>query len=298
MGLEVTRSFAAAARTMEEADEALGFSLSRLCFEGPAEELTLTANAQPAIVATSVAALRVLEEAGVTASYAAGLSLGEYSALVAAGALSLSAALPLVRLRGQLMQEAVPVGAGAMAAVMGLDAAAVGEACAAAERDTGGLVAPANFNCPGQTVISGCRAAVEAAVGRAKEAGAARAKMLEVSAPFHCPLMAPAAARLEPALAAAPFTAARFPVVANASARPVTEPVEVRWALARQVTSPVLWEASMRFMLDAGVDLFLEVGPGKTLCGFMRRINANARAVSVQTPADMQVALDSCREVC
>jgi [acyl-carrier-protein] S-malonyltransferase len=298
MGLEVARAFPRAARAMAESDDALGFPLSRLCFDGPAEELLLTANTQPAILAVSIAILRVLEAEGVAASYAAGLSLGEYSALVAAGALPLGAALLLVQKRGRYMQEAVAPGDGAMAAIMGLDEAAVGAACAAAAQETGGAVTPANFNCPAQIVVSGHSAAVAAAAEKARAAGARSVRMLQVSAPFHCSLMAPAAARLEPDLLAAPFAPARFPVVANAAARPVTDPGEVRSLLVLQVTSPVRWEASMRFLLAAGVDLFFEVGPGKALSGFMRRIDENARVVNIQTPADIQVALDSYREVC
>ena len=275
MGLELAENYAAARKVFEEADTALGFSLSKLCFEGPAEELQLTANTQPAILAASVAAARVLEEKGIQPDYVAGHSLGEYSALVAAGSLELADALRLVRKRGEYMQEAVPVGQGAMAALLGLDAGAVDEVCH--EAAGGEVVSPANLNSPAQIVIAGHRAAVERAVELAKARGAKRAILLNVSAPFHCSLMQAAQDRLSVDLDEVAIGDPRVPLVNNADAAIVRTAETVRDGLKRQVTSPVRWTDSMLALCKEGVGQFVEVGPGKVLSGLIRQIDREAR---------------------
>ncbi|HET7214847.1 MAG TPA: ACP S-malonyltransferase [Terriglobia bacterium] len=271
MGRELAENFSPAREIFEEADSTLGFPLSKLCFEGPAEELRLTANTQPAILAVSVAAERVLEKKGVRPDYVAGHSLGEYSALVAAGSLGLADALRLVRKRGQYMQEAVPVGQGAMAALLGLDAGAVDEICR--EAAGGEVVSAANLNSPTQIVIAGHRAAVERAVEIAKARGARRAILLNVSAPFHCGLMKPAADRLAVDLDAVAISDPRVPLVNNSDAAVVRTADEVRDGLKRQVTSPVRWTESMLALRREGANVFIEAGPGKVLSGLMRQID-------------------------
>ena len=258
-------------RTFEEADAALGIPLSRACFEGPAEALKLTATAQPAILAASVAALRLLVERGVRPDIVAGHSLGEYSALVASGALGFADALRLVRARGQYMQEAVPVGVGAMAAVIGLDREAIEAVCA--EAANGRVVSPANMNGPGQTVISGHADAVERAMALARQRGAMKAIPLEVTAPFHCALMQPAADRLEKDLKATSFNDLTVPLVANVTAKSVRSGDAARDLLIRQVTAPVRWEDSVKALAELGVVKALEVGPGKVLTGLVKRID-------------------------
>ena len=275
MGRELIENFASAREVFEEADAALGFSLSKLCFEGPAEELQLTANTQPAILAVSVAAARVLEEKCVRPDYVAGHSLGEYSALVTTGALKLSDALRLVRKRGEYMQEAVPVGQGAMAALLGLEAGVVDEICREAAGDE--VVSPANLNSPAQIVIAGHRDAVERAIKLAKARGARHAVLLHVSAPFHCSLMEPAAERLARDLDEVTILDPQVPLVNNADAAIIRSAEAVRDGLKRQVTSPVRWTDSMRLLRKEGVDLFIEVGPGKVLSGLMRQIDREAR---------------------
>lgn len=284
MGRDWAETFEGAAEVFAEADDVLGFGLSGLCWEGPAEELQLTANTQPAILTCSVAMHRVVAGAGLTPVAVAGHSLGEYSALVAAGALDFATALELVRRRGELMQQAVPVGVGAMAAVMGLDADAVEDAARrageAGEDGAGtdragedGVCAVANLNSPQQTVIAGHREAVERAIVLAKEAGARIAKLLPVSAPFHSPLMRPAREALEPLLAAAEFRDPQVRVISNIDAAPTTRGPRSREALGRQVDGPVRWVESVRWMIDeGGADTFLEVGFGKTLTGLGKRI--------------------------
>jgi [acyl-carrier-protein] S-malonyltransferase len=285
MGRELAETFQCARGVFKEADAALGFALSKLCFEGPAEELQLTANTQPAILAVSAAAAAVLREKGVAPQYVAGHSLGEYSALVAAGALRLSDALQLVRKRGQYMQEAVPVGEGAMAALLGMDAVAVEEVCR--EGAQGEVVSPANLNSPGQIVIAGSTQAVARAVELAKARGAKRALMLNVSAPFHCALMRPAQERLSRDLDAAEIADPRVPLVNNVEARVVRSAFEVREGLKRQVTAPVCWEQSMRVLLAEGVNLFVEVGPGKVLTGLLRQIDRQAECLRVEDVATL-----------
>jgi [acyl-carrier-protein] S-malonyltransferase len=263
--------------------------LSRLCFEGPAEDLQLTANTQPAILAVSVAAAEVLRERGVRADYVAGHSLGEYSALVVAGALRFSDAVRLVRKRGQYMQEAVPVGQGAMAALLGMQVAAVETICR--EAGQGQVVSPANLNSPGQFVIAGDAGAVARAVELAKARGARRAVLLNVSAPFHCALMQPAQERLAQDLEAVPIADPLIPLVNNVDAQVVRSARAVRDGLKRQVTNAVRWEESMRLLLAEDVELFVEVGPGKVLTGLIRQIARQAEALHVEDLASLQEVL-------
>lgn len=265
-------NYACAKKVFEEADEALGFSIAKMCFEGPEDQLRLTMNTQPAILTCSIAVLAVLRENGLNCQIAGGHSLGEYSALVAAGSLSLADAVRSVRKRGQFMQEAVPVGEGAMAAVMGLEPETIDAICRKVEAECGEAVQAVNFNCPGQVVIAGAAGAVTKAIDALKEAGARRAVSLPVSAPFHSTLMRPAAARLKEVLDEVEFHDAKFPVVANVTAKPVTKAEEIRSLLVQQAASPVKWEMSMRYMLGEGFDTFVEVGPGKVLTGFTRKL--------------------------
>ena len=289
MGRDLAQSFACARDAFAEADAALGFAVSRLCFEGPAEELQLTANTQPAILTVSVAAARVLREKGIRADFVAGHSLGEYSALVSSGALQLAQAVPLVRRRGQYMQEAVPVGQGAMAAVLGLDGVALDEICREAAQDD--VVSPANLNSPGQVVIAGSTAAVTRAVEMAKERGAKRAIMLNVSAPFHCALMKSAQERLSTDLEAIRVEDPQVPLVNNVGAQVVTTASEVRDGLKRQVTAPVRWEESVRRLRSEGVEFFVEVGPGKILSGLVRQIDRSAECLRVEDVATLNETL-------
>jgi len=282
MGKAIAEERPEARQVFEEADGALGFPLSRLCFEGPEEELQLTENTQPAILTTSVALYRALASQGVEPDFVAGHSLGEYSALVAAGALRLDDAVVLVRNRGRYMQEAVPVGEGAMAAILGLGLAEVQEVCSQAS--DGEVVEPANLNAPGQTVVAGHAAAVQRASAAAKERGAKRVIPLSVSAPFHCRLMRPAQHRLERDLANVTVSDLRVPLVSNVDAAWVRTGAEAVDALVRQVTSPVRWEESVRRLVDEGVDQFVEVGPGKVLSGLVRKIAENVRVASIEDP--------------
>lgn len=291
MGRQLAEGYPAARRRLEEAGEALGMDLMRLLFDGPEEVLAETENTQPAILAVSVACLEVLTREGLEPEVAAGLSLGEYSALVAAGALDFPTAVQVVRQRGRFMQEAVPLGVGGMAAILGLDAVVVEAICEQA-RDAG-WVEPANYNCPGQVVVAGEAAAVDRAVQLAKEAGAARAVKLAVSAPFHTRMLAPAAGRLAEVLAGVPIRPARIPVVANVTAEPVQDPEEIRTLLIRQVASPVRWEQSVRRMIADGVDTFVEVGPGRALSGFIKRIDRRLKVLNVEDPQTLAGALDS-----
>lgn len=288
MGRLCAAEFEEARQVFAVADEALGFELSRLCWEGPQEELQLTANTQPAVLTTSMALCRVLARLGQAPQAVAGHSLGEYSALVAAGALDFADAVRLVRRRGELMQEAVPPGTGAMAAVLGLAADEVARlAGQAAGSDE--VCAVANLNAPGQTVIAGHRCAVERAVEAAKQAGSRRAVLLPVSAPFHSPLMAPARRRMAPLLAQVALRDARIPVVCNVDARPVARAEEIRDALLRQIDGPVRWVESVAYMHRAlGVNRFVEVGPGRVLTGLVRRIAPEAEAVSASDPESLR----------
>ena len=284
MGRELAEKFPSARRAFEAADQALNFSLSKLCFEGPTEDLQLTANAQPAILAMSVAAAEVLGEKGIRADFVAGHSLGEYSALVAAGSLSIEEAVRLVRKRGQYMQEAVPVGQGAMAALLGLEAAAVEEVCHGAAQ--GEVVSPANFNSPGQVVIAGHRGAVARAVALARARGA-KAVMLNVSAPFHCALMKPAGERLEKDLDLVEIRDPQIPLANNADAELVRSAAQVRQGLKRQVTAPVRWDQAMRVLRGENVEWFIEVGPGKVLSGLLRQIDRQAECLRVEDVATL-----------
>jgi [acyl-carrier-protein] S-malonyltransferase len=274
MGRELAGNFPEARAVFDEADEALGCSLSNLCFNGPEEELQLTANTQPAILTASVAAFRALAGKGVTPDFVAGHSLGEYSALVAAGSVRLFDAVRLVRRRGELMQDAVPVGVGAMAAILGIDAGQVTEACAIASRDQ--ICAPANFNTPSQTVIAGHKEAVERAIEECKARGAKRATMLKVSAPFHSALMMPARERMTEPLRATTFNDLSIPIINNVDAALVTSGAESREALIRQISAPVRWTDIIRAMFERDVDTFVEVGPGKVLAGLVKSIAKDA----------------------
>jgi [acyl-carrier-protein] S-malonyltransferase len=289
MGRELAEKFPSARRAFEAADQGLGFSLSKLCFEGPTEDLQLTVNAQPAILAMSVAAAEVLREKGIRADFVAGHSLGEYSALVAAGSLSIEEAVRLVRKRGQYMQEAVPVGQGTMAALLGLEAAAVEEVCHEAAQ--GEVVSPANFNSPGQVVIAGHTGAVARAVALARARGAKRAVMLNVSAPFHCALMKPAGERLEKDLDLVEIRDPQIPLANNADAELVRSAAQVREGLKRQVTAPVRWEQAMRVLRGESVDWFIEVGPGKALSGLLRQIDRQAECLRVEDVATLNEVL-------
>jgi [acyl-carrier-protein] S-malonyltransferase len=286
MGKDLFDHYPAARATFDEADEALGTKLSQLCFEGPEEQLKLTENTQPAILTVSVAAWRVLSEKGIKPAFAAGHSLGEYSAHVAAGTISFADAVRTVRQRGRYMQEAVPVGTGAMAAILGMNLDAVGEVCAAAAQ--GQVCEPANINSPEQIVISGDAAAVERGVRIAQERGAKRAVILPVSAPFHCSLMKPAQDRLAADLEKLTFSTPGVPVVSNVYARPVEEAETACEALVRQVTASVRWSDSMQWLIQHGVQTFVEVGPGKVLCGIMRQIDRTKKCLNVEDEASLQ----------
>lgn len=290
MGKDLYDRFPVARAAFEEADEALGTKLTQLCFEGPEDQLKLTENTQPAILTVSVAALRVLHEKGIKPAFAAGHSLGEYSAHVAAGTISFADAVRTVRNRGKYMQEAVPVGTGAMAAILGMGLDAVGEICAAASQ--GQVCEPANINSPEQIVISGDAAAVERGVKIAQERGAKRAVLLPVSAPFHCSLMKPAQERLATDLEKLTFSAPRVPVICNVYARPIEEAETAREALVRQVTGSVRWSDSMQWLIQHGVQTFVEVGPGKVLCGLMRQIDRSKKCGNVEDEASLQKTLE------
>jgi len=295
MGKALFDAYPAAKAVFDEVDEALGEKLSDVIFDGPAEALTLTANTQPALMAVSLAAFAVLKDKGfdlsTQAAYVAGHSLGEYSALAAAGTFSIGEAAKLLRIRGAAMQAAVPVGQGAMAALLGLDWDTASSVCVdAAEGD---VCTPANDNADGQVVISGTLAAVERAAILAKERGAKRALMLPVSAPFHCALMQPAADVMAEALASATMKTPLLPLIANVTAAPVTDPDEIRALLVRQVTGTVRWREGVLKMGELGVDQLVEVGAGKVLSGLVKRINPDISAVPVNSPDDIEAFLDS-----
>jgi len=288
MGRALADAFPVARQAFAEADEALGESLSTLIWDGPEAALMLTENAQPAILAASIAAYRVLESEGLASnvSFVAGHSLGEYSANVVAGTLAFADAVRIVRRRGRYMQEAVPVGAGAMSAILGLDAGVVAQACQEAAQ--GEVVAPANINGAGQVVIAGATAAVERAGARAKALGARRVVPLPVSAPFHCALMKPAEERLAPELRALSIHDPRIPVVANVDALPKRDGAAAIDALVRQVSAAVRWEDSVRCLASEGVRAYVEVGPGAVLSGLVRKIQRDARVANLDTPADLE----------
>ncbi|MGB8492979.1 MAG: ACP S-malonyltransferase [Candidatus Acidiferrum sp.] len=290
MGKELAEKYPAARAVFEEADKALGFSISKMCFEGSEEELKLTANTQPAILTVSVAAYRVVAEKGLTPDFVAGHSLGEYSALVAVGALNFSDVVRLVHKRGKYMQEAVPAGQGGMAVIMGISPAVVLDACKRAAE--GEICAPANLNSPEQTVISGHASAVKRAVEIASQLGAKRSMMLAVSAPFHSALMMPAQEKLEKDLRATSFADLQVPLVTNVDADTIRKGDEAREALVRQVTMPVRWQESMRLLLDEGVNTFLEVGPGRVLTGLMRQIERSVASLNVEDEKSLQATVE------
>jgi [acyl-carrier-protein] S-malonyltransferase len=293
MGKDLAEKFNVARDTFAEADAALSYSLSKLCFEGPAEQLKQTEFTQPAIFAVSMAAYRVLASRGIEPQIAAGHSLGEYAACAAAGVMSFADAIRALRSRGQFMQEAVPEGQGAMAAILGMDADAVRAVCEAAAKETHEVVSPANLNSPEQIVISGSAAGVARASEVAKERGAKKVVPLQVSAPFHCALMQPAQDRLADVLKAIKVHDPRFPIVANVTADVTKDGGRERDLLVRQVTAPVRWVDSMRKMIDEGGSLFVEVGPGKVLTGLLRQIDRAQKCVNVEDSATLEKALSS-----
>ena len=290
MGKELAEKYAVARAVFDEADQVLGFSISRMCFAGTEEELKQTSNTQPAILTCSVALFRVATEKGLQPDFVAGHSLGEYSALVAAGALKFSDAVQLVRKRGAYMQEAVPAGEGAMAAILGLSPAVVADACKrAAEHE---VCAPANLNSPEQTVISGNAGAVRRAVEIANQLGAKRAVILPVSAPFHSALMMPAQEKLEKDLAQIAFADLKWPLVTNVDADTETKGSEARDALVRQVSMPVRWEESVRALIEEGVNTFVEVGPGRVLTGLLRQIERSVATLNIEDEKSLAMTLD------
>jgi [acyl-carrier-protein] S-malonyltransferase len=292
MGRDLAESFPAAKQVFEEADEALGFALSDLCFNGPAEQLQLTENTQPAILATSIAVLRALQSQSFPApAFVAGHSLGEYSALVAANVLSLAEAVKTVHRRGRYMQEAVPVGTGAMAAILGSDLQTVKDGCD--EAAEGEVCSPANINSPAQIVIAGATAAIDRAIPILKARGAKRAVKLNVSAPFHCALMKPAQDRLAADLEKIGFRDLAMPVVTNVDAKLLDRGEDVRDSLIRQVSNPVRWLESVEFLINQGVQTFVEIGPGKVLSGLVRQINRDPRCVNVEDTVSLHSAVET-----
>jgi [acyl-carrier-protein] S-malonyltransferase len=284
---ELADTFSVAKQVFEEADDALGLKLSSICFSGSEEELKLTANTQPAILTTSIAVLRVLQhETGLAADFLAGHSLGEYSALVCSGALTFADAVRTVRARGTFMQEAVPVGTGTMAAMLSVEKDVLEDICREAAQ--GDVVSPANFNSPGQIVIAGGTAAINRAIEIAKARGFRKAMLLPVSAPFHCAMMKPAADRLAEVLAAVSVSEMSRPVVANATAVPNSDKEQVRPLLVTQVCAPVLWEQSVAAMVEQGVSRFVEIGPGKVLCGLVKRITKEAESANIEDVAGLK----------
>ena len=292
MGKSLAEAFPICRETFAEADEALGEKLSALCFEGPEDRLMLTENTQPAILAMSVAVWRLAQSEGLSAQFAAGHSLGEYSAHVAAGTLSYADALRTVRRRGRYMQEAVPVGEGAMAAILGLDGEGVTRACEEVAREMGRVVSPANLNAPGQVVIAGHADAVARAGERAKALGAKRAIPLAVSAPFHCALMKPAEERLAPELRALSASDPAIPVVANVDAEPKRDAVSAVDALIRQVSSPVRWEDVVKRLVSEGVATFVEMGPGTVLAGLIKKIDRGVTVMSIEDAGGLAQAVE------
>lgn len=296
MGKDLFDKYDAAKKIFAEADEALGYSIKDMCFEGPADDLKLTANTQPAILTVSVVVNEILKEHGIQPDVAGGHSLGEYSALVAAGVLSFRDAVVLVHKRGQYMQEAVPVGEGGMAAIIGLDDETIAAACEKAAKEAGD-VQPVNFNCPGQTVIAGTTKGVEKAVEELKAAGAKKAVVLPVSAPFHSTLMKPAAEKLASELDKVEIRDAAFPVVSNYTGKLETSAEEIKQNLVAQADHPVRWIACVNTMKEFGADTFVEAGPGRTLCGFNRRIDRSLKSLNVENLESLQKTLDYLKEV-
>ena len=296
MGKDFCGQYEVAEKLFKEADEALGYSIQKMCFEGPAEDLKLTANTQPAILTMSVIANEILKEHGIQPEVAGGHSLGEYSALVAAGVMDFQDAVLLVHKRGQFMQEAVPVGEGGMAAIIGLEDAVIADACEKASAEAGAVQA-VNFNCPGQTVIAGTTQGVEKAVEALQAAGAKKAVILPVSAPFHSTLMKPAAEKLAAELDKITLRDAAFPVVANYNGKLETKAADIKANLVAQADHPVLWIDCVKTMAEFGVDTFVEAGPGKTLCGFNKRIDRKLTSMNVENLETLQKVLDYFKEV-
>ena len=295
MGKDFYDNYDVAKKMFKEADEALGYSIMKMCFEGPEEDLKLTANTQPAILTISCVANEILKENGIQPEITGGHSLGEYSALVAAGVLNFQDAVALVHKRGSYMQEAVPVGEGGMAAIIGVDRDKIVEVCQQVSAES--PVQAVNFNCPGQIVIAGATKGVELAVEELKAAGAKKAVILPVSAPFHSTLMKPAAEKLAVELDKVTISDAKIPVVANVSAEILTKAEDIKASLVAQAASPVLWEDCVARMKEFGADLLLEAGPGKTLCGFNRRIDKTIKSLNVEDVASLEKSLDYFKEV-
>lgn len=291
MGKELYDNNTAARTIFDQADQELGYSLSELCFNGPKEELDKTENTQPAILTVSIAAYKALAASGVFPDGVAGLSLGEYSALVASEVIAFEEAVKLVRKRGKFMQEAVPQGLGGMAAILGLETEKIEEACKAAEAE--GVVQVANYNCPGQIVISGEKAALEAACAKVSEFGAKRVIALEVSGPFHTSLLKPAAERLEAELTKVSLAEPKYPLISNVTADYVKDSAEVANLLPQQVMNSVRWEMTIRKMLEDGVDTFVEIGPGSTLRGFVKKIDRKAQLLNVEDMASLTNAVEA-----
>lgn len=295
MGKDFYDNYDVAKKMFKEADEALGYSIMKMCFEGPEEDLKLTANTQPAILTISCIANEILKENGIQPEITGGHSLGEYSALVAAGVLNFQDAVALVHKRGSYMQEAVPVGEGGMAAIIGVDRDKIVEVCQQVSAES--PVQAVNFNCPGQIVIAGATKGVELAVEELKAAGAKKAVILPVSAPFHSTLMKPAAEKLAVELDKVTISDAKIPVVANVSAEILTKAEDIKASLVAQAASPVMWEDCVARMKEFGADLLLEAGPGKTLCGFNRRIDKTIKSLNVEDVASLEKSLDYFKEV-
>ena len=295
MGKDFFDNYDVAKKMFKEADEALGYSIMKMCFEGPEEDLKLTANTQPAILTISCIANEILKENGVQPEITGGHSLGEYSALVAAGVLKFQDAVALVHKRGAYMQEAVPVGEGGMAAIIGVDREKIVEICQSVSAES--PVQAVNFNCPGQIVIAGATRGVEMAVEELKAAGAKKAVILPVSAPFHSTLMKPAAEKLAVELDKVNLSDARIPVVANVNAQVLTKAEDIKASLVAQAASPVLWEDCVAKMKEFGADVLLEAGPGKTLCGFNRRIDKSIKSLNVEDVESLEKSLDYFKEV-
>lgn len=293
MGQELSKLFPVVAQIFAEADQALGFAISELCFAGPEDQLKLTENTQPAILTMSVAMARLLAEHGVKPAFVAGHSLGEWSAHVAAGTLGFADAVRSVKARGAAMQQAVPAGEGGMAAVLALDPVLIAEVCAEVAAETGQVVAAANLNSPGQTVISGALAAVEKAAAALKAKGARRAVMLPVSAPFHCALMQPAQEAVAAVLSGLQLNEPQLPVAANVTGSLIATAAEAQDALIRQVTGSVRWVECVQALKTAGAELFVEVGPGKVLCGLLKQIDPELKTVNVEDAASLEKALEA-----
>ena len=289
MGREIASEYRSASDIFDQASEALELDMKKMIFEGDEETLKITENTQPSIVTASVACLQPLLEKGITPDFTAGLSLGEYSAHIASGTMDFATAVMLVKKRGRFMQEAVPLGVGTMAAILGLAREDVLECCR--EASASGIVEPANFNCPGQISIAGEIKAVEKAMELCSSKGAKRAVLLAVSAPFHCSMLKPAGDRLMTELEKIEFSDIKIPLVANVTADTVRSSSDIRGLLARQVSSPVLWEDSIRLMVDQGVDTFIEIGPGKVLSGFIKKINKEARSFNIEDLASLEKTL-------